>query len=578
MKPDKETERIVFNEMRPVTVGRKGKDWTMGGIHFESMLKNRANDHDAFGYSENGNKMVFACDKMGWGVGTPIKVGANPSKGVIDTEASPPTLTYPDALGDGINIKIIQDNYRWQKIIEIESLDVLGDIPPDAKYLEISFKVSGDFDLPDGEITGRIKFGEDSFLQPIRAWDSSAPDEEVETGVVGIVDNKVITKKIPVGWLKSATYPVCADTTITYGSENVFSSYTTKYLDVASLDSTHFVVAYRDENNANYGTSRIGSVSGTTISYGPAYVFHSAHASYISVSIFDSTHFVVAYCDSGNSARGTAIIGSVSGTTISYGSAQVFNSAASYYESVSVMDSTHFMVAYRATDNSDYGTAIIGSVSGTTISYGSEYVFNSALTSHISVSSLDSTSFVVAYQDNGNSSHGTATIGSVSGTTISYGSEYVFNSAVTPYVSVASLDSTHFVVAYRDDGNSYYGTAITGSVSGTAITFGSEYVFNSASTPYISVASLDSTSFVVAYRDVGNSDYGTAIICSVSGTTISYGTAYVFNSGATNYISVSSLDSTIFVTAYQDAGNLVYGTAIVGEITADEFVPQIIIT
>ena len=146
------------------------------------------------------------------------------------------------------------------------------------------------------------------------------------------------------------------------------------------------------------------------------------------------------------------------------------------------------------------------------ISYGSEYVFNQASTSDISVSALDSTHFVVGYMDAGNSYYGTCIIGTISGSTISYSSEYVFNSATTYNISVSALDSTHFVVGYRDNGNSYYGTCIIGTVSGSTISYGSEYVFNSANTYYISVSTLDSTHFVVGYRDVGNSSYGTAII------------------------------------------------------------------
>jgi len=117
-----------------------------------------------------------------------------------------------------------------------------------------------------------------------------------------------------------------------------------------------------------------------------------------------------------------------------------------------------------------------GSVSGNTITYGSEYVFNPASTDYISVSALDATHFVVAYQDDGNSKRGTAVIGSVSGNTITYGSEYVFNHIKTSHISVSALDATHFVVAYRDDGNSKHGTAVIGSVSGNTITYGSEYV------------------------------------------------------------------------------------------------------
>jgi hypothetical protein len=174
--------------------------------------------------------------------------------------------------------------------------------------------------------------------------------------------------------------------------------------------------------------------------------------------------------------------------------------------------------------------------------YGSENVFNSAITNYVSAAALSSTSFVVAYSDDGNGDCGTAVIGTVSGTTISYGSEYVFNSTSTDYISVAVLSSTSFVVAYRDFGNSYYGTAVIGTVSGTTISYGSEYVFNSAITNYVSAAALSSTSFVVAYSDDGNSDRGTAVISGYSFNTVGIAknsatagqTVSVINGGVSN--------------------------------------------
>jgi hypothetical protein len=254
-------------------------------------------------------------------------------------------------------------------------------------------------------------------------------------------------------------------------------------------------------------------VSGSTISYSSEYIFNSSpYTNYISVSALDSTHFVVGYRDYGNSDYGTCIIGTISGSTISYGSEYVFNQAETYYISVSALDSTHFVVGYGDYGNSYYGTAIIGTISGSTISYSSEYVFNSASTQYISISALDSTHFVVGYRDEGGDKYGHCKIGTISGSTISYSSEYVFNSAITDYISVSALDSTHFVVGYCDGSNSYYGTAIIGTISGSTISYSSEYVFNSANTDYISVSALDSTHFVVGYRDNGNSYYGTAII------------------------------------------------------------------
>ena len=69
------------------------------------------------------------------------------------------------------------------------------------------------------------------------------------------------------------------------------------------------------------------------------------------------------------------------------------------------------------------------------------------------------------------------------------------------------------MIAYDDGGNSSYGTAIVGTVSGTSISFGSPTVFESAAITFTSSA-FDSTNdkVIIAYRDTGNSDYGTAVV------------------------------------------------------------------
>ena len=363
---------------------------------------------------------------------------------------------------------------------------------------------------------------------------------------------------------------------ILFGSEYVFkSSVTSGSIFTAKLDSTHFVAVYPC-------SAVIGTVSGSAISYGSAYAFAgSCNVSYISAGALDSTHFIIVYADIDNSSRGTAVIGTVSGSTISYGSAYAFNLIRIGNVSLSVLDSTHFVVGYEVEDHVVWpdmplrGRAIVGLVSGSDISYGSEVEFNSAQIYYVSLATLDSTHFVIGYEDNGNSDYGTAIVGTVSGTTISLGSKYVFDSGYPKSISVTALDSTHFVATYSEYFDSSRGTAIVGTVSsGNQIAYDSEYVFNSGSTNLISVTALDSTHFVAEYSDDGNSDYGTAIVGTVSGSAISYGSEYAFNPGATGSVSVASLDSTHFVAGYVDSGNSSYGTAVVGTYTSQAVFDQ----
>ena len=94
--------------------------------------------------------------------------------------------------------------------------------------------------------------------------------------------------------------------------------------------------------------------------------------------------------------------------------------------------------------------------------------------------------------------------------TPSAGTPVVFESANTSYSSAAyDSNSGKVVIAYRDSANSEYGTAIVGTVSGTSISFGTPVVFNNASTSYPG-STFDSTNgkVVIVYRDGGNSSYG----------------------------------------------------------------------
>ena len=282
-----------------------------------------------------------------------------------------------------------------------------------------------------------------------------------------------------------------------------------------------------------------------SIPAGDEAVFNSGNSNHIEIAFDpnDSDKFVVVYRDSSNSSYGTAIVGTVSGTTITYGSEYVFNSGNTQYIGVSFDPNTagKFVVAYQDIGNSNYGTACVGTVSGTTITFGSEYVFNSGNTQHLSVSFDPNTAgkFVVAYKDWGNSGYGAAIVGTISGTAISYGSSVVFHSTAVYELSVSCDPNTanKFVVVYKDGSNSYYGKSVVGDISGTSITFGSVVVFNSGNTNELSANFDPNTAlkFAVTYRDHSAGGDGMAIAATVSGTTPTFGSEHVWNTSEARY-------------------------------------------
>ena len=180
-------------------------------------------------------------------------------------------------------------------------------------------------------------------------------------------------------------------------------------------------------------------------------------------------------------------------------------------------------IVYQDGWDGDYGKAVIFGATGFPVpQIGSPSDFASNDT-NFTAAVYDSTNnkVVAAYWDPGNNYYGTAVVGEVSGTGITFGTPEVFNSDWTRDIRLA-YDSTNnkVIVAYKTS-NSYYGAAVVGEVSGTDITFGTPNTFNSSSTNKpIPIYDSANDKVVIVYEDVGNSSYGKAILVTVNGTSI----------------------------------------------------------
>ena len=340
----------------------------------------------------------------------------------------------------------------------------------------------------------------------------------------------------------------------------------------AGAKSAKFVASGTLASGQTVALKSDGTVSAISAQVSSDSVFESAQTLYLS-STFDSANnkVVIFYSDYGNSQYGTAIVGTVSGTAISFGTAVVFNSA-SHNSISSTFDNNanKNIVVYNDGGASNNGKAIVGTVSGTSISFGSEGTFNAASTTNIG-SAFDSTAnkVVVAFRDDGNSDYGTAVVGTVSGTSISFGSEAVFETNQTSLHSLAyDPDENKTVLNYRHDGASGHGKSRVGTVSGTSISFGSAVTFNAASTSSWISSVYDTTNnkIVVGYTDGGNSSLITGIVGTVSGTSISFGTSQIIGAGilGTTSLSFDSGNNKVSFFYYYQAspysGNIVAAT------------------
>jgi len=258
---------------------------------------------------------------------------------------------------------------------------------------------------------------------------------------------------------------------------------------------------------------------------------------------------------------------------LTFGSESVFNPTAVTDVSTTALDDSRFVVAYsNESERLAPGYAIIGTVFGDTITFDEDnaVVFDN-LATDVSTTALDSSHFVVAYRNGGAVPiSGSARVGTVSGgNVITFGSEYVFNPSSVTDVSATALDISHFVVAYSNESEMFApGYAIIGTVSGDTITFDEDEMerFNDAQTHYVSAAALSSSKFAVVYQDNGNSDKCTGVIGSVSGgDSISFGVEEICKDNPVTYVSAAVLEGSPFVVAYSNGGAEPTGSAVIGE-------------
>ena len=356
------------------------------------------------------------------------------------------------------------------------------------------------------------------------------------------------------------------------GTPVVFESGNTAYIDSAyDSNAQKVVIAYQDIGNSGYGTAVVGTVdpSDNSVSFGTPVVFESANTYWVAIAYDSNAQKVaIAYMDSGNSSIGTGIVGTVSGTSISFGSAATFTSERADNITATFDSSNNKVVVSYSLAFSALGQSVIGTISGTSISFGSAVNWDSSGSVEFIDSAFDSSNnkVVIAWQDEGNSSYGTAIVGTVSGTSISFGSAVVFESADTRDIKIAyDSDAQKVVVSYRDVGNSQYGTAIVGTVSGTSISFGSPVVFATSASEYNGIAyDASAQKIVIAYADSGSSYHGKAIAGKVSGTSITFDSAVTYES-ATSYYQrpVYDANAARILIAYTDSGNSDYGTGVV---------------
>ena len=340
-------------------------------------------------------------------------------------------------------------------------------------------------------------------------------------------------------------------------------------------DSTNnkIVIAFKDSGDSGKGKAFVGTVSGTSITFGSAVTFQNSAVNSVKIGGDGSGKVVIVYQDPQISDKISAIAGDISGDSINFGSKATVSENAFFgndFPEVAYDSNADKYVLVSKQKNNDNIISRVLTVSGTTITYGSEVnVFNlgSMDEPRIQYDPVNQKVVIVSQRSGGSK----AIVGTVSGTSISFGSAVDYESGQAYYPDITyDASAGAMLITFSDGDDSYKAKLIAGTVSGTSITFGSPvtYTTNTTGGRNAGVAyNAASETNSVFFQDYGSSGQpGKYLQATVSGTTVTINTAQTFNSGSGGPEGMAiAYDSTnkVTVTAYKRTNNSNYGSAIV---------------
>jgi len=551
---------------------------------------------DEIKYSDPDGHISFTPSSISWD-GQQVKSAQN----VTSAKLSQNEYKYDNVLGAGISVDVKGEENTVRKHVQIDSLASLGSIPQSAEYLEIAFHVDTDYEVPQGKHTGKYDLGKYSKMLTPEVWDSYIPNPKELRDTNGDIEQDLrrnradiqwefkkedngytFIKYVPVEWLKSAQYPIYTDVDISYGSQYEFDTGFLEGVRVLPLDTDKFAVCWTDGSDATAeGKCVVGTVSGSTISYGSPSQFASditAYSGYqMSACRATTNKIAVVYADDTSTDEGYIRFATVSGTTIgTWGTAQQLASTNDLEDFDCVdINTDKVAIIYNNEGTSDEANSIVCTASGTTATCGSEDDWSSTdyFPAYTSIARADTDKFIgcTAGIDTGTS---VCVVGSVSGTTITHGTVSTVDNTATnvPYVSVAALATDNVVIGIGDGFGTEEGWGYAATISGTTLTKGNRADLTLDANVNIAFIGHDSTHFLGVWADdIASSLRGISNYSSVNfGTrTITPGTSETLDASGVSTsdygLDITYLGNDKFVACFSDVDDSSDGKCIVGD-------------
>lgn len=316
-------------------------------------------------------------------------------------------------------------------------------------------------------------------------------------------------------------------------------------------------------------SSRVYTINpDNSLSFG-AHATPGENGTHISIERLSASMFVKEYSVS-NVLK--AWIGTVSGTTITYGAPATISGAGTSYNKLIYLSETSFISLYNRLGL----RAKVCTVSGTTITPGTEsYLPGSTNAAYISSTRLPNAPngdkrVCVCYSDAADGNKGKAVIITINASNVvSWGAPVVFEGMriTYPVQSKCASDGDYIVVAYRpvSGGSSTFVRAMK-SIGNAITEVGDEFDNGKTNTANIALEIINGD--IALFYGVGNTSE--AMMLQRDSLVLEPGNPFVFNNGNLSDPAPVALDDNKVLLAFRDTANNAYGTATLLAVRGDQ--------
>ena len=339
--------------------------------------------------------------------------------------------------------------------------------------------------------------------------------------------------------------------------------------------SSRTIIGFADYNDSSKGKSSSLAVTGgstNTVAAGSVYEWEAGDMRFLSMAYDPDTQRVIYhYADNGNNNYCTWRVSEVENDgTMHFSSPNVYYSAAMGQQSSAVYDTTNNRIVFMWPNGTSELRSTTGTVTGgntNSLTLGNTQTVESGSIGHTSAlwhSAAEKT--IIFYQHGGQSNHGYYSVGTHNGQTGSSDGQNWSTAAAFTSTGITNVGSVYdsynerVVVAYRDTGNSNHGYARVGSLSGETITWGTAVGFNTnGDTDHMRMAFDASTNnIVISYVDANNSGEASVKVGKVNATdnSISFSSKVDISTTAGNQTVLSYDSTTQRVVVGYNQGNL----------------------